>query len=87
MDCTCEPARDQSLSRPDRTATSGHGSGHSYWTKDAPALPNARDGVVRSDFVLGENHVNPEKWQPLIYNFRHYFGLGIELGKTFRAEV
>lgn len=42
---------------------------------------------VRSDFVLGEKHVNPEKWQPLIYNFRHYFGLGIELGKTFRAEV
>lgn len=42
---------------------------------------------VRSDFVLGENYVNPEKWQPLIYNFRHYFGLGAELGKTFRAEV
>jgi hypothetical protein len=35
----------------------------------------------------GENHVNPEKWQPLIYNSRHYFGLGIELRKTFRAEV
>jgi len=42
---------------------------------------------VRSDFILSENHVNPEKWQPLIYNFRHYFGLGAELGKTFRAEV
>jgi flavin reductase (DIM6/NTAB) family NADH-FMN oxidoreductase RutF len=42
---------------------------------------------VRSDFVLRENYVNPEKWQPLIYNFRHYFGLGAELGKTFRAEV
>ncbi|PWT81378.1 MAG: hypothetical protein C5B58_09960 [Acidobacteria bacterium] len=42
---------------------------------------------VREDFVLSENHVNPEKWQPLIYNFRHYFGLGAELGKTFRAEV
>lgn len=42
---------------------------------------------VRSDFVLGENHVNPERWQPLIYNFRHYFGLGSELGRTFRAEV
>jgi flavin reductase (DIM6/NTAB) family NADH-FMN oxidoreductase RutF len=42
---------------------------------------------VRSDFILGENYVNPEKWQPLIYNFRHYFGLGPELGKTFRAQV
>jgi len=26
-------------------------------------------------------------WQPLIYNFRHYYGLGQELGKTFRAEI
>ena len=42
---------------------------------------------VRSDFILRENYVNPETWQPLIYNFRHYFGLGAELGKTFRAEI
>lgn len=42
---------------------------------------------VQSDFILREKYVNPEKWQPLIYNFRHYFGLGEELGKTFRAEV
>jgi flavin reductase (DIM6/NTAB) family NADH-FMN oxidoreductase RutF len=42
---------------------------------------------VREDFVLKENYVDPEKWQPLIYNFRHYFGLGEELGSTFRAEV
>jgi len=42
---------------------------------------------VRSDFILRENYVDPEKWQPLIYNFRHYFGLGAELGKTFRAEI
>ncbi len=42
---------------------------------------------VRREFVLGENYVNPERWQPLIYNFRHYYGLGEELGKTFRAEV
>jgi len=42
---------------------------------------------VRSDFILRENYINPETWQPLIYNFRHYFGLGDELGKTFRADV
>jgi len=24
---------------------------------------------------------------PISYNFRHYFGLGAELGKTFRAEI
>lgn len=42
---------------------------------------------VRKDFVAGEHYVNAERWQPLIYNFRHYYGLGKELGKTFRAEV
>jgi hypothetical protein len=42
---------------------------------------------VREDFVMKENYVDPEKWRPLIYNFRHYFGLGEELGSTFRAEV
>jgi flavin reductase (DIM6/NTAB) family NADH-FMN oxidoreductase RutF len=42
---------------------------------------------VRRDFVLKEHYVDPVKWQPLIYNFRHYFGLGKELGRTFRAEV
>ena len=42
---------------------------------------------IREDFVLKEHYVDPEKWQPLIYNFRHYFGLGDQLGKTFRAEA
>jgi flavin reductase (DIM6/NTAB) family NADH-FMN oxidoreductase RutF len=42
---------------------------------------------VRQDLVLATNHIDPRQWQPLIYNFRHYFGLGQELGKTFRAET
>jgi flavin reductase (DIM6/NTAB) family NADH-FMN oxidoreductase RutF len=42
---------------------------------------------LREDFLLHENYVDPQRWQPLIYNFRHYYGLGTELGKTFRAEV
>lgn len=37
--------------------------------------------------VVKENHIDPAKWEPLIYNFRHYFGLGEELGKTFKADV
>jgi flavin reductase (DIM6/NTAB) family NADH-FMN oxidoreductase RutF len=42
---------------------------------------------VESGFVLKERHIDPEKWSPLIYNFRHYFRLAeTELGKTFRAE-
>lgn len=42
---------------------------------------------VRSDFILKGHHIDPGRWQPLVYNFRHYYGLGQELGKTFRAET
>src|SRR5215813_5030984 len=41
---------------------------------------------IRPDFVLKGNYIDPNKWQPLVYNFRHYFGLGDELGATFRAN-
>jgi flavin reductase (DIM6/NTAB) family NADH-FMN oxidoreductase RutF len=42
---------------------------------------------LRRDFILKGDYVDPTRWQPLIYNFRHYYGLGSELGKTFRAEI
>jgi flavin reductase (DIM6/NTAB) family NADH-FMN oxidoreductase RutF len=43
---------------------------------------------VAEDFILNERYVDPAKWSPLIYNFRHYFRLAEnELGKTFRAEA
>lgn len=43
---------------------------------------------VASDLILGERHIDPAKWSPLIYNFRHYYRLAAEeLGKTFRAET
>ncbi|WP_035299042.1 flavin reductase family protein [Brevibacillus thermoruber] len=42
---------------------------------------------AREDIVLGRHHVNPNAWNPLIYNFRHYFGLSPELGKTYRSET
>ena len=37
--------------------------------------------------IVKDEHIDPTKWEPLIYNFRHYYGLGEELGKTFKAEV
>ncbi|WP_432887031.1 flavin reductase family protein [Kribbella sp. CA-245084] len=37
--------------------------------------------------VPGTSHVNPAAWSPLIYNFRHYFGLAEELGESFRTET
>jgi len=43
---------------------------------------------VRTELVDRERHIDPAKWSPLIYNFRHYYRLAAaELGKTFRAEV
>jgi len=43
---------------------------------------------VASDFILKDSYIDPTKWSPLIYNFRHYFQLADEdLGKTFRAET
>jgi flavin reductase (DIM6/NTAB) family NADH-FMN oxidoreductase RutF len=42
---------------------------------------------VRQQLVVRGHYIDPTGWQPLIYNFRHYFGLGEELGRTFRAEI
>lgn len=42
---------------------------------------------AHENIMCGPNHVDPGKWRPLIYNFRHYFGLGQELGKSFRSET
>jgi flavin reductase (DIM6/NTAB) family NADH-FMN oxidoreductase RutF len=37
--------------------------------------------------VPGTNYIDPGRWSPLIYNFRHYFGLGAELGYSFRSQT
>ncbi|MFI7641023.1 flavin reductase family protein [Nonomuraea sp. NPDC049400] len=37
--------------------------------------------------VPGTDHVDPAAWSPLIFNFRHYHGLGPELGHSFRSET
>ena len=36
--------------------------------------------------IDASSHVDTDRWSPLIYNFRHYFGLGDRLGKSARAE-
>ena len=42
---------------------------------------------VATEFILEGDYIDPGKWSPLIYNFRHYYRLAEkELGKTFRAE-
>lgn len=37
--------------------------------------------------VTGSQHIDPAAWSPLIYNFRHYYGLGPELGHSFRSQT
>jgi flavin reductase (DIM6/NTAB) family NADH-FMN oxidoreductase RutF len=37
--------------------------------------------------IDGTSHVDVERWRPLLYVFRHYFGASDHLGKTFRAEA
>lgn len=43
---------------------------------------------ARGDVVVpGTDHVDPERWRPLVYSFRHYFGLGSEVGRSHRSET
>lgn len=37
--------------------------------------------------VPGTGQISPAAWHPLIYNFRHYFGLGPELGHSYRTRT
>jgi flavin reductase (DIM6/NTAB) family NADH-FMN oxidoreductase RutF len=64
----------------------------------APAGPDGGFRIVECDVVRihasasvvvpGTQHIDPAAWSPLIYNFRHYFGLGRpELGHGFRSET
>ncbi|MEU1468898.1 flavin reductase family protein [Streptomyces sp. NPDC005761] len=41
----------------------------------------------RNIVVPGTQHIDPTLWSPLIYNFRHYQGLGPELGHCFNSET
>jgi flavin reductase (DIM6/NTAB) family NADH-FMN oxidoreductase RutF len=56
---------------------------------DEFVIVEARAVRVHADpaiVVDGTSHIDPTVWSPLIYNFRHYFGLGTHLGKAGRAE-
>lgn len=42
---------------------------------------------ARSDIVIdGTSHIDLDRWNPLLYVFRHYFGVGDSVGRSFRAE-
>jgi len=41
----------------------------------------------RNVVVPGTSHIDTVRWQPLLYVFRHYFGTGPDLGRTFKAAI
>ncbi|MEU5576690.1 flavin reductase family protein [Streptomyces huasconensis] len=64
----------------------------------SPAGPDGGFRIVECDVVRvhasasvvvpGTQHVDPAAWSPLIYSFRHYFGLAHpELGHGFRSQT
>jgi flavin reductase (DIM6/NTAB) family NADH-FMN oxidoreductase RutF len=69
-----------------------HDSGGN-WPGDRPeAFQIVEAKVVRVHahrriMVPDTNHIDTAQWQPLLYVFRHYFGTGPDLGRTFKAEV
>lgn len=42
--------------------------------------------VAEDCVVPGTDHVDTDAWRPLFYVFRHYFGTGPRLSRSFRAE-
>lgn len=38
---------------------------------------HARDNLI----IDGTNHIDPRRWKPTIYSYRHYFGLGQDHGR------
>ena len=43
---------------------------------------------AHADIVIpGTSHIDTTRYQPLFYVFRHYYGRGTELGRTFKAEA
>lgn len=47
-----------------------------------------REVHAHADIVVpGTSHIDPRRYRPLFYVFRHYCGAGASLGRTFKAEV
>jgi hypothetical protein len=42
---------------------------------------------VANEFVLDDRYIDPAKWSPLIYNFRHYYRLAAPQSPAARREL
>lgn len=61
------------------------------WANDAGGFVTIETEVVRvhahEDLIIaGSDHIDPRRFRPLLYVFRHYVGGGPALGRTFKAE-
>ena len=62
------------------------------WAAGAGGFVTVETEVVRVHaheelIVAGSDHIDPQRFRPLLYVFRHYVGGGPALGRTFKAEV
>ncbi len=69
-----------------------HAPGSDWPAERAEAFQIIEAKVVRvhahrAIVLPGTNHIDTKAWQPLLYVFRHYFGTGPDLGRTFKAET
>lgn len=61
------------------------------WPKERPETFSIVEVLVKrihahENILLPDSdQIDTDKWQPLLYVFRHYFGTGKELGQTFKA--
>ncbi|MBB6485587.1 flavin reductase family protein [Rhizobium lusitanum] len=55
-----------------------------FWIIETKAI---RVHAHRDIVIPGTNHIDTSRWSPLLYVFRHYFGTGQDLGRTFKAEA
>lgn len=72
--------------------TAWHERSLDAWQASAGGFVTVETEVLRvhahQDIVVaGSEHIDPQRFRPLLYVFRHYVGGGPALGRTFKAEV
>lgn len=55
-----------------------------YTIVEAEAVAVHADPAI---VIPGTNHIDPRAWEPTIYSFRHYFGVGTEHGRRPTSDV
>lgn len=61
------------------------------WSNERPETFSIVEILVKKVHVYenillpDSNYIDTSRWQPLLYVFRHYFGMGKNIGQTFKA--